>query len=485
MDQTAFNTAKSAYQKGDWTLAAAALNVAKEPGEISGTIDHLLGNSLMKLGRFRDAADAYGRALEDRAYGKAGALNCNRGRALLAAGDAQGAIAALTAALTDPEYATPYKAQLALGNAQLQAGNVREAGISFRNAAIDEGNPDPSTALAKLGQCFIQLGRPIDAIEALRTALDFSGPTDSQAPVYAQLGSAYVAANRMPEAIDAFVHAGEDPAYSFSPEEQASYDAARKAVAAVAGVDPSDTDGLLAAGAGAGSSSFDPLDPLGRSGEIMPSPEDTGFFEISEEELRAQDKARRKMRRKNNHSVLKFFLTLLILALLAAGAAAFAYWKGYGWPTQQMSVESLFKAASSGADISDFTVEGLSDGSKQTISDIIPLGSEVKVEGVDQDMTSSTVRAVATLPGGGEQTYTIQLRRSGIGWKVASVELVYPASEDTGTQLSGTTETGSVEVAETAENSEAAPAEGQPAEAAPAEGQPAEAENTETAENQG
>lgn len=248
MDQTAFSTAKSAYQKGDWTLAVAALNVAKEPGEISGTIDHLLGNSLMKLGRYREAAQAYASALEDSAYGKVGALSCNQGRALLATGDVDGAIEALRRAVQDTEYATPYKAQIALGNALLRAGNAREAGIAFRNAAIDELNPDPAVALSKLGTCFMQLGRPVDAVEALRTALDFSNPSASQGSIYAQLGNAYVAANRMPEAFDAFNHASQESDYELTAEEQASFNAARKAVAALSGVDPTDTEGLLAAG---------------------------------------------------------------------------------------------------------------------------------------------------------------------------------------------------------------------------------------------
>ena len=33
-----------------------------------------------------------------------------------------------------------------------------------------------------------------------------------------------------------------------------------------------------------GSTSYDPLDPTGASGELIPSPEDTGFFSVSEEE---------------------------------------------------------------------------------------------------------------------------------------------------------------------------------------------------------
>ena len=204
MDQQAFEAARAAYQNGDWAAVVSAASVVRQPGEVCGASDHLKGNALMKLGRYSDAAEAYADALLDTAYGKRGALSCNQGRALLAAGRPADAVAPLVAATADADYATPYKAQMALGTAKTMLGDLREAGIAYRNAAIDESNPEPAKALLKLGDCFMGLGRPVDAIEALRTALDFSTPLANQSQIYSSLGSAYVAANRMNEAIDAF-----------------------------------------------------------------------------------------------------------------------------------------------------------------------------------------------------------------------------------------------------------------------------------------
>ena len=441
MDQQAFEQAKAAYQRGDWATAAAGLARCKGAGEIAGAVDHLLGNSLMKLGRYRDAANAYAAALNDPSYGKAGALSCNQGRAYLAAGDARSAVAALTNATRDPEYATPYKAYLALGNAQLACGNVREAGIAFRNAAIDDANPDPAVALSKLGNCFMQLGRSVDAIEAYRTALDFSTPTANQGSLFADLGTAYVAANRMSEAIDSFAHATADGTYALTPEQQASFQAAQKAVAAMAASHPSDTDALLSAAGYGGTGSYDPLDPLGKSGEMMPSPEDTGFFEVTEEDLMKQDREYRKMRRKHNHTGLKVFLTLLLIALLAAAGAGFLYYRGFGWPTQQAQIESLFQAVTDGSDIGEYLAPGITEDTKDSIRLIIPSGSTVEVQGVDQDMASSTANVVATLPDGGQQSYVITLARDGISWKVTGVELDYPALEGEATYEGEATET--------------------------------------------
>lgn len=442
MDQQVFEAGKLAYQQGDWAGAAAQLAAAKQPGEANGGVDHLLGNALMKLGRFSEAANAYESALRDASYGKVGALSCNRGRALMAAGSLDEAVAALTDAIEDRDYATPYKAYMALGNVQSKRGDVRSAGVAYRNAAIDETNPDPSKALTKLGGCFMQLGRPVDAIEAFRTALDFSAPAEDQDAIYAELGSAYVAANRMNEAVDAFTHATSG-SYRLNATQQASYDAASKAVAAIAGRGPSETDDLLkAAGFGASSSgSYDPLDPLGKSGEFMPNPEDTGFFTVTEQDILIQEGKKRK---KKGNGFLKFLLFLLILLILAGAAGGFLYYRGFGWPTQQAVVESFFDARGSG-DIGDYLSPQVSSAARTEIEAIVPEGAKVSIEGVDQNMTNSTVQVRAKLAEGGEQLYNVWLVRDGISWKITAVELVYdslegeaPASSSSTTTTTGT-----------------------------------------------
>ncbi len=432
MNQQAFESGKAAYQSGDWISAISLLSGAKSAGELNGSVDHLIGNAYMKLGRYDSAADAYASALSDPAYGKVGALSCNRGRALLAAGRAPEAIQSLTAAVQDPAYGTPYKAYLALGKAYESAGDVRNAGIAYRSAAIDENNPAPSGALSDLGSCFMRLGRPVDAVEAYRTALDFTTASESQAKVYCDLGLAYVAANRMPEAVDAFGHASADPSFVMSPEAQASYDAARKAIAVATakqqekGASASDTDAYLAAAAGYGGG-VDPLDPTGSSGVLIPSAEDTGFFSVTEEELVQQDKHERKARRKKKHGGLKVFLVILVLLVIVGGAGVAAYMGGYGWPTQESVAESLFQAKTDGSEISKYLADSAQNQS-QTISDTLPSGATVSVDGVDRSMSETTVHLVATLSGGGQQQYTVGMVRDGVSWKVVSVSTEF-ASE--------------------------------------------------------
>lgn len=438
MDQQAYEAAKAAYQHGDWASVVTYISQGKLTGELYGAADHLLGNALMKLGRYPEAVDAYSMALADSSYGKVGALNTNLGRALMAAGRLGDAVQALQTAIQDNTYTTPYKAQMALGSAQLSLGNIREAGIAFRNAAIDESNPNPADALVKLGGTFMKLGRPVDAIEAYRTALDFSTPLANQGSIYADLGSAYVAANRMSEAVDAYSRASSDGAYSLTPDQQASYSAAQKAIAAMASRQPSDTDAFLeAAGYGTGTGSFDPLDPLGESGEIMPSPEDTGFFSVTESDLiNAEKNARKK-----HHPVRNFFIFLLILVIIGGGVGGYFYYKGYGYPTQDMVVQDLFSAASSGDDISSYLAASVSDDAKSEIQSAIVATSSVKIDGIDRSMTSSTVHAVATLTDGATQAYIIEMSRDIIGWKVTSVSFDFSSLTDSSTTTGSTTGT--------------------------------------------
>lgn len=426
MNQQTFQAGVAAYQRGDWASAASLLGQALGEGEVDGRANHLRGNALMKLGRFDDAAAAYQDALKDTAYGKSGALHTNMGRALEAAGRLQEAVDSLTIATQDPDYKTPYKAYNALGGAYTALGDIRSAGIAFRNSAIDENNPNPSVALRKLGACFMDLGRPVDAIEAYRTALDFSGPSQSQNSIYCDLALAYVAANRMSEAVDAFDHATAGGTFTLSPQAQASYDAARQAVAARAKNMPSDTDNLLAA-AGYGPVGVDPLDPTGETtGNLMPSPEDTGFFSVSEEELVQNAKKAKRGERKKKHTGRKVFLTILVILVILVAACGVAYYRGYGWPTQNATIEGLFASKTSQGDVEQYIAPSLSDAERTQIVALVPSGtSNVQVSNLQKSMDSSTASVSATLTDGTTQTYAVQLSRDGVAWKVSSFVPTY------------------------------------------------------------
>lgn len=434
MNQQAYEAGVAAYQRGDWTQAAYLLREAVEEGELNGRANHLRGNALMKLGRFDDAAAAYQEALNDTSYGRSGALHTNMGRALEAAGRIKEAVDSLTVATQDASYKTPYKAYNALGGAYTALGDIRSAGIAYRNAAIDESNPDPSTALRKLGSCFMDLGRASDAVEAYRTALDFVTPNEDQNVIYCELALAYVASNRMSEAVDAFQHATEDGTFKLSPEAQASYDAARNAAAARAKNAPSETDDLLAA-AGYGPMGVDPLDPTGETtGNLMPSPEDTGFFSVTEEELVNNAKAARKGERKKKHTGRKVLVTLLVIILVLAAACGVCYYLGLGFPSQQQTVNGLFSAKTNQGDAEQYVQSSLSDAERTQIVALVPSGATIQsIDSPHQgfDNMSTTVSATASLSDGSSETFQIGLVRDGLGWKVSSLIPTYDSASTT------------------------------------------------------
>lgn len=430
MNQETFDRGYASYQAGKWAEAEAAFKQCKDEGELAGRVDHLRGNALMQMRDYDAAAAAYADALGDTSYGMVGALNTNRGRALIAAGRLREGIDALNEATRDATYATPYKAYSALGGAYRAIGDARNAGIAYRNAAIDESNPDPNTALRKLGGCFMDLGRPADAVESYRTALDFATRERERSAIYCDLALAYVAANRMSEAVDAFDHATADGTYELSPEARASYEAAKNAVAARSGERRlSETEEMLAS---AGYADYpvdvvDPLDPTGEtSSNLMPSPEDTGFFSVSEEEIVNDDRRRRRGRGR------RVFLILLVLILLVGGAGGFAYYSGFGWPMQETVVQRLFEAKNKGEDMDQYISGSLDESSRLIIEAYVPEGATVSIAGVDRAMSNSTVHVNATLAEGGEMSYNVELVRDGIGWKVSEVKNAFASSADTG-----------------------------------------------------
>lgn len=425
MNQQIFESGYAAYQAGDWAAAAMTLSQVKSEGEVSGKTDHLRGNALMQLGRYAEAADAYADALADTEYGMVGALCTNRGRALVASGKLREAVESLNMATQDDSYPTPYKAYMSMGSAYRALGDIRSAGIAYRNAAIDEANPDPSAALRKLGSCFMDLGRPGDAVESYRTALDFSTSAHEQNSIYCELALAYVAGNRMNEALDAFNHATADGTLVLTPEARATYDAARNAVAARQGDRRNSETDIFLAAAGYGNYPVDPLDPTGdASGNLMPNPEDTGFFSVSEEEIVNDDRRRRRGRGG------KILLVLFIVLLLIGAAAGFAYYNGFGWPMQEAVVEDVFAAKTNGESVDQYVSGSLDEGTRKQIEALVPSGATVSITGVKRAMSTSEVQANATLEEGGERSYNITLVRDGIGWKISAFEPAFVASTE-------------------------------------------------------
>lgn len=424
MDISTFNRAKVAYDAKDWETAVILFSACTD-GAARAEACHLRGNALMRLGRVREAVQAYEIACADTTYPNRGAVLTNLGKAQIALGDYSSAIASLRRALDDPSYTGAYKALLALGGAYSKLGDARNAGVAYRKAALEENNPDPAKALINLGVCFVQLHRPADAAEAYRTALDFSQDANERNMIQANLGQAYVASNRMIEAVQAF-NAAVSNGYQLLPPAQADFERAKMA-----------TGSMSAAGTGAGSPSSteeflagyaDPLDPLGRSGEVMPSPDQSGFFDITDEDIEAASRAE-KAQRGSRHVGLKVAVGVLGLLVVAFAVCVVLYLQGFGMPSQQAAIDGAFDAASRGESGSQYWASGISAQAQAQAMAGVPEGSSHEIEGLDTSVSASAALVRVTLPEGGQMNYDVSLVREGIGWKVSNV-VVYHSSVD-------------------------------------------------------
>ena len=421
MDIATFNRAKQAYSAQSWDTAVILFSqCGTGPG--TGEACHLCGNALMRLGRVQEAVQAYRAAAADPAYPNKGAVYTNLGKAQMFLGDYYGAVESLRTALEDGSYTGSYKAQIALGDAYMKLGDPRSAGVAYRKAALEGNNPDPAKSLINLGVCFMQLKRPADAAEAYRTALDFSRSDEERNVLNANLGQAYVASNRMIEAVAAF-EAATSAGYALSPSAQADYARAQQATATLgrASGTRADSTDMFLRGFGGG---FDPLDPSGRTGEVMPSPDQSGFFDIDESAIEKHMREVERNGRGSSHTGLKVFIVLLAL-LVAAGAGLFAaYMQGFGIPSQQAAVDSAFAAALQGNDAPQAWASDVSAATRSSKMSAVSGSSSYEVVGMDQSASSSTALVNVSLPEGARQTYKVDLVREGIAWKIANVDRV-------------------------------------------------------------
>ena len=446
MNEATFSQANESYAAGDYALAlnqfTECLQDAAQPpqaGEI-GLLYHRIGNCLMKLHEHEEAIHAYTQATADAAYEAIGAVNTNLGSAYAALTDYENAVKHYEIAVSDRNYETPYKAYASMGQAYLKLGKSAEAGSAFRSAALDEANPNPANCLLNLGICFMALGRPADAVSSYESALQFDMEPLSRNKLYANLGQAYVADGKMQQATEAFEHALADKTYFLNDAASVDY---QRAVAAVAQgtevLDPLATSSLDMSGLDVtadGTPVFDETDTeaaaahpayYADSYDVQDNYASGGdrFFNATDEELEAWSRGVAKQDRKRRNVGLKVFIFFIVLILLALAAGLYGYTQGWGYPSQETVVKSMFVDKNmSGAH--DFARD-IDTASVATMLDPVVQDANAQVVGVESERNSSVVYATAHTPEGAEVNYRISMVRDGLGWKISNVELYFPS----------------------------------------------------------
>ncbi|MBQ9068974.1 MAG: tetratricopeptide repeat protein [Eggerthellaceae bacterium] len=448
MNTELYNDAQNAYSSGEVAgaldLFTRCLQDAENPpaeGE-SGLLYHRIGNCLMKLKDYDEAIHAYTQATADASYEAIGQVNYNLGSAYAALRDYENAVKHFEIAVSDRNYDAPYKAYIGMGKANLKLGNSAEAGSAFRAAALDEANPNPANSLLNLGICFMALGRPADAVQSYESALQFYMDAETKNKLYANLGQAYTASGKMEKAVEAFEKALADKTYFLNDAASVDYQTAVGAVAqGTAEIKPvgegdsnADTSGLDITADGA--PLYHETDMEAAAGDPHYFADDyeaddnyanggDRFFNASDEELEKWSRGVMKQDRKRRNVGLKILVAIFVILLLAALAGVFAYTQGYGYPSQQTVVRSLFTDKNNAAH--DSFAEEIDSATVQTMLDPVVTDPNVQIDSVERSMNTSVVYATASTPEGGQIHYRVSLTRDGLGWRMTNVELYFPS----------------------------------------------------------
>ena len=159
---------------------------------------------------------------------------------------------------------------------------------------------------------------------------------------------------------------------------------------------------------------------------LIPSPEDTAFFTIKEEDIEKAAKEERRKARKGRTG-LKVALVFVIILILLAAAAAAAYVCGYGWPTQESVARDFMAAVVSDQSTDEYWNDTVTKESRESQMTVLEDATTYDIVAVERSMSNSTVYVSSTLEEGGKAYYQIVMGRKLISWDIQYVELYFPS----------------------------------------------------------
>ncbi|MBN2840741.1 MAG: tetratricopeptide repeat protein [Coriobacteriia bacterium] len=424
MDEARLAAGEKEYGAAEWTAAAREF-LGAAGGEIrgSGYAFHRAGNALMKLKRIDDACAVYERALADPDYGDHAAVARNLGTARMSLGKPAEAAAAFKHALEESDDDSRYKALQGLGGALYELGQVEEAAEMYRRAAIEFRNPDPGKALNNLGLCQMALDHPEDAVQSYQAAVDLRDYR-GRGRAAANLGMAYAALGMHERAVAAFERARTEFGHELSPAVDAAYRASVVACVPAERVDGWSTGEMPAAPEGVAKRAVFVDDEA--------SDDVTGFFARTDEDMRTADREARRKDRSERREAKPLWVTLLVwgaVVVLVAGLLIGAYVMGYGYPTQQMTVNGVLGAYSAGEDVGSYWVAVPASDVEKAMSGLPPVWQSYSVGAVERSARVSTVEVTVVHEQGGEIAYRFSLAREGVGWKINGITTAFNSLE--------------------------------------------------------
>lgn len=483
MDAEKFKVAQQEYERGDFRAAARGFLEASEQGTpvSNGASYHMAGNSFMRLKRYNDAITVYEHALRDDTYLRRAAVELNLANAYLKAGEFDAAIAHYQAAIEEPDCKSPYKCYQGLGTALMEKEVFDQAAIAYRRAAVDQANPNPGASLINLGLCLMTIDRPQDAAEAYKAALGAES-YKNKGLALSNLGMAYAKAGEWQRAVRAFEEAMtlHNHRLSATAKEMLEYAYAQTAdriedeldaqiaeenhvvdnslVSSNSAFEEDFTDEMLPVAsapesvastsdisvlaadlAGRETNAFQRVDTVqaltdpisidsgvideGAMDSMEPlnigNQEDVElFFGRSEGEAVKIGKELERAGRSRFRWVKWVVTVIIILALIGGGAAA-VYFTGFGVPSGREIVGNALDAYNSGKAFDGYWID-----STNTVREMaaVPVPATYTIESVAVSGFSAVASVAIKPQSGAAIAFKFNIVRSGVGWKIKSVE---------------------------------------------------------------
>ena len=147
------------------------------------------------------------------------------------------------------------------------------------------------------------------------------------------------------------------------------------------------------------------------------------FFTATDEEIEQWSRGIAKQDRKRRNVGLKALVVVVFLLLIAFGACILLYTQGFGIPSQEAVISQLFEDPKAAVETS--FADEVDAAKAATLVELVVEDPEVTIDGMNKSMTETTAYATARTPQGGDVEYKLSLVRSGIGWKISSIELYF------------------------------------------------------------
>ena len=175
--------------------------------------------------------------------------------------------------------------------------------------------------------------------------------------------------------------------------------------------------------------SGEPLNDLDRTDTHMPNPDQTAFFDVTENQINQDAREDRKRKRKSRGVGLKVAIVIVILAILVVGAGCAAYMMGYGYPSQEDVTRNFFAAVQNGDDTDQYWANDVDETARKSQVATLANMTAYNVEGVERSSSQAAVYVKGTLREGGQIEYKTVLARDGLSWAVEYIEVYFPSAK--------------------------------------------------------